>query len=427
MKIVQPNYLGPVELAPGITRMNAVTKLYASFITVAMLTGMNFLQGYVLTEHLGVPRGQQGTLSGDLSLWTEIVAILLYNPVGILADRVGRRPLYVGGIVLVGIGYGLYPFATSTNELFVYRMVYAAGLAATTGVIAILANDYPADGSRGKLIGLSGMCSVLGTIFMASVIARIPLMLSNHGFDPVTGGRAMYLCAAFLALTAALVFRLGLAPGRPDDAGPGPQTADLVQSGFKAAANPKIALAYAAAFVARSDMVIKGMFLALWAIQAGRETGLRPAEAMAQFGIMYVAMYSVSFFSSPVFGWFIDKADRVTAMIVALSIAAVGYSAAVVLDSPLELSAIPYLVLMTLGSSCTVKASLALLGQEAPARTRGSVIAFSSFVGAVGILIFSALGGRLFDAVAPWAPFLMLGVYQSILLAAAVLVRLRSV
>ena len=202
--------LGPVKLAPGITRMNAVTKLYASFITIAMLTGMNFLQGYVLTEHLGIPRGQQGTLSGNLSLWTEIVAILLYNPVGILADRIGRRPVYVAGILLVGLGYGLYPFATSTSELYVYRMVYAAGLAATTGVIAILANDYPQDNSRGKLIGFSGMCSVVGTIFMASVIARIPLKLSEYGVDPVAGGKAMYLCAAILCPLGGLILWSGL-------------------------------------------------------------------------------------------------------------------------------------------------------------------------------------------------------------------------
>jgi len=406
--------------------MNATTKLYASFITVAMLTGMNFLQGYVLSEHLGVPRGQQGTISGDLSLWTEVVAILLYNPVGILADRIGRRPVYIFGMIMLGIGYGLYPYATSIDELFVYRLFYAVGLAATTGVIAILTNDYPLDTSRGKMIGFSGMCSVLGTIFMASVIARIPVFLSAQGVDPVASGKAMYGCVAVLAFLSALVFRFGLAPGRPADAGPRAGFKELLVSGLSSAKNPKIALAYAAAFVARSDMVIKGMFLALWAIQAGRDEGMRPAESMATFGIMYVAMYSVSFLSAPAFGWFIDKANRVTVLIVALAIAATGYSSMLLLNSPLEMSAMPYLILMTLGSSCMVKASLALLGQEAPARSRGSVIAFSSFVGAIGILIFSAIGGRLFDGIGPAAPFVMLGGYQAMLLVVALVVRARD-
>jgi len=418
--------LGPVWLAPGITRGNAVTKLYASFITVAMLTGMNFLQGYVLTEHLNIPRGEQGTLSGDLSLWTEVVAILLYNPMGVLADRIGRRPVYVFGILMVGLGYGLYPFAATADELLVYRLIFAVGLAATTGVIAILANDYPQNRSRGKLIGFSAMCNVAGTIFMASVIARIPLFMSAQGFDPVAGGKVMYLCAALLCVVSAVVFRYGLAAGTPLDAGPRLPVKVLVKSGFKAASNPRISLSYAAAFVARSDMVIKSMFLVLWAIQSGREMGLRPDEAMARFGVMYIAMYTVSFLSAPLFGWFIDKANRVTVMLVALGIAVAGYGSAVLISSPLEMSAMPYLMLMTLGSGCMVKASLALVGQEAPASQRGSVIAFNSFCGAIGILIFSAVGGRLFDSIGPWSPFLMLAIYQALLFIIAVVLRVNA-
>ena len=85
--------LGPIELMPGVTRLNAITKLYASFVTVACLTGMSLLQGYILTVHLELPRGIQGTVSGDLSFWTEIVMVLMFIPFGILADRVGRRPM----------------------------------------------------------------------------------------------------------------------------------------------------------------------------------------------------------------------------------------------------------------------------------------------------------------------------------------------
>jgi hypothetical protein len=55
-----------------------------------MLSGISFLQGYVLTEHLNIPRSQQGTVSGDLSFWVEVVALLLFTPVGVLADRIGR-------------------------------------------------------------------------------------------------------------------------------------------------------------------------------------------------------------------------------------------------------------------------------------------------------------------------------------------------
>ena len=65
--------LGPIELMPGVTRLNAITKLYASFVTVACLTGMSLLQGYILTVHLELPRRIQGTPeichSGPKSSW----------------------------------------------------------------------------------------------------------------------------------------------------------------------------------------------------------------------------------------------------------------------------------------------------------------------------------------------------------------------
>jgi MFS family permease len=71
-----------------------------------------------------------------------------------------------------------------------------------------------------------------------------------------------------------------------------------------------------------------------------------------------------------------------------------------------------------------VKAAMALIGQEAPVRERSSVIAGSSVCGALGILTFTAIGGRLFDAWGPWAPFVLAGGYQAVLLVATVIVRL---
>jgi len=415
--------LGPVELAPGVTRVNAATKLWASGVTIAAMAGLSILQGYILTEHLDVPRRTQGTVSGDLSFVTEIVMILAFVPFGILADRIGRRPVYMLGILLIGLAWGLYPFATTTNELFLYRIIYAIGVAAAAGMLATMVNDYPLDSSRGKFIGLTAMMNVLGTVFAARIIGGIPERMTAMGYDPVTAGTVMFVSMAVLCAVTAVIARFGLKAGTPVAARERPPITELYKSGLRAAHNSRIAISYAAAVAARSDVVVKGLFLALWAIQSGREMGVTTGEAMARFGTAMVVMYAVSFFTAPLFGWFIDKVDRMTAMIVALVVAAAGYLSMYFLTTPIDFNMIPLLILLTLGTGFMVKAQMALIGQEAPVKERGSVIATGQVFGAVGILVFTAVGGRLFDAWGPWAPFVLVGSYQAILLVAAFVVR----
>jgi len=94
------------------------------------------------------------------------------------------------------------------------------------------------------------------------------------------------------------------------------------------------------------------------------------------------------------------------------------------LTSPLDFAMLPLLVLLTLGTGFMVKASMALIGQEAPVAERSSVIAGSSVCGAIGILFFTGIGGRLFDAWGPWAPFVLAGAYQLVLLVGAVAIRI---
>jgi len=416
--------LGPILLAPGVSPANVLAKLFIAFAGIAMLSGVSLLNPYLLTEHLNLPRGQQGTVTGDLSFWVEIVALCLFYPFGMLADRIGRRPVITFGLIMISIGYGLMPFATTVSELFGARLVFAIGMASTAGILATLTNDYPQEQSRGKLIALSSMSNILGVMFMAGVIGRIPSVLLERGFDPVTSGKAMFLSAATLCFVTAIGAHFGLAPGTPVAQHERADTRKLFFSGLRGAKNPRIALAYASAFAARGDLVVKAAFLSLWAIQDGLTRDMNPGQAMERFGIMLIIMSAVSFISAPIFGWLIDRINRVSAIIIALIFASVGYLAMYIITSPLDFAMVPYFVVISLGSSFMMKSSLSLIGQEAPISERGSVIAMNSIFGAIGILVFTVIGGRLFDLYAPWAPFVLAGAYQLVLLVVAVIIRI---
>lgn len=417
---------GPIWLAPGVTTRHVLTKFYSNFLTIGMLTGMSFLQGYVLTEHLGVPRSQQGRIVGDLQFWTEVVAIILANPFGILSDRVGRRPVMIFGVLMMGIGYALYPFATSVEMLLAYRMFFAVGAAASATMIASLPNDYAQDRSRGTMIGFGSTMNVIGVMFVALGLSQIPALLAPQGVAPVTSGKIMFGVAAVVCFVSVAIFRFGLKGGTPvahaDRAGLG----TLIGSGVRAAANPRVALAYATSFTGRADVVIKGMFLSLWAIHDGRDWGLSPGGAMARFGIVLFIMQAISLVWQPLFGMIMDRLNRVTAVAIAMAFASSGYMSMGLITSPLDYAMLPAFAILTIGSSSAIISSIALVGQEAPVRERGAVIGMTGLFGALGILIFSVAGGRWFDEIAPSTPFVVVGAVQAVLLVVAVLVRLTA-
>ena len=83
--------LGPIVLAPGVSHFNAFTFLYAGFIAIAMLAGINFLQPYLLSTHLELPNADMGKVTGTLAIITEIVTVIFIVPIGALTDRNRRR------------------------------------------------------------------------------------------------------------------------------------------------------------------------------------------------------------------------------------------------------------------------------------------------------------------------------------------------
>ena len=424
---IQPDRVGPLYLAEGVRPHHVFTKFYAAIVTIAMLSGMSLLQPYILTEHLGISRGAIGSVSGQLAFWTELLAIFLIPTMGVISDRIGRRPVYVAGLLIVGLAYGLYPFATSINELLAYRLIFAVGMSAVAAMIATLNNDYPQERSRGSMISISSMMNIIGTVIVSAGISRIPSLVMSDSIDAIEAGQIMFLTCTGWCLISSMVLQFGLKSGLAVSKKNRVDTKTLVMAGFKyGATNPRIALSYAGAFAARSDVVIKGLFLSAWAAVDAAEYGLTMGQAMGRFGLLFAFMSLASFVSAIPFGWLIDNINRVTAFLIALGFATVGYLSMGIITSPLDMAMLPYFIILSLGSSFMMKSSLSLIGQEAPPEQRGSIIATNGMFGAVGILVFTLIGGYTFDAWGPWSPFVLAGVYKLMLIFVGLLVRWKA-
>ena len=108
---------GPVALEVDTSTSNIWALMYVAFVTIGLVTGMAAMTPYVLTANLGIAESAQGRALGSLALWQEITLIFAYGPIGLLADRVGRRAVYAAGFITLAAGYAIYPYANSLTEL----------------------------------------------------------------------------------------------------------------------------------------------------------------------------------------------------------------------------------------------------------------------------------------------------------------------
>ncbi len=200
--------------------------------------------------------------------------------------------------------------------------------------------------------------------------------------------------------------------------------ATLVRAGLTAARNPRIALAYGSAFASRGDMVVVGAFFSLWVTQAATALGRSDADALAKAGMLFGIVQVSALLWAPVIGLIADRVNRVSAMAFAMALGALGFLGIGLVEDPLAPAAIAACVCLGIGQMSAITASQVLIGQEADARLRGSIVGVYSFFGALGLVASTVVGGRLFDMLAPSAPFVMVGVANGILFLWALAVRL---
>ncbi len=417
---------GPVWLSPGVSVGNMWTLMYAAFFTIGLLTFIGIGTPYVLNAVLKIPADEQGTVSGNLVFWTEITSILMFGPVGVLVDRFGRKLLFALGFVMMGVGYALYPLASSIFELTLFRIIYAVGVATSTGALATVVTDYPQEATRGKAVAIIGFMNGAGVAILNILLGGMPKRFSAAGFDDATAGEYTHFIVAGLCFLAAIVVAIGLkggVPGKPEER---QGTVEIIKSALRAAANPRIALSYSAAFIARGDLVILGTFLTLWATQAGVASGMALPDASRAGTLIFVAAQSAALLWVVVVVFLLDRFNRVTALAWCMGLAALGYLGMGLVDNPLDRIDLPLVLLLGIGQISAFLGSQALVGQEAPVLERGAVTGGFNTAGAVGILFCSTIGGYLFDAMSPKAPFILIGALNAVVFIFALIVRLKS-
>jgi MFS family permease len=149
-----------------------------------------------------------------------------------------------------------------------------------------------------------------------------------------------------------------------------------------------------------------------------------PADALKAGTLMFVSAQVAALVWAPILGPLLDRLDRVTALAICMLLAAIGNLSLLMLADPLAGYAIIFFILLGIGQVSVFLSAQSLIGQEAPAQKRGSVLGAFNLSGAVGILLITWIGGHLFDAIHPSAPFVVVGSINILLMLASLYVRL---
>lgn len=408
---------GPMRLVAGVMGRHMMVYYLATVTSLLLFTFSPQAQPFILTELLGIPEAEQGVLSGNVAFFAELVILASIGGWGVLSDKFGRRPVFAAGFLLMAGGLYLMATITAVFQLYLYRGVFALGSSAVTTMIATVIADYVVDEDRGKGAGIQGMGNGLGALITVFLMLRLPDIFQQGGSTPVEAARSTYLIAATVAGLSAVLMAVGLQGRTRQQKEQSKNWLQRSREGFGAARDPGVALAYAAAFVSRGDLAVVGTFFTLWATTYGTaEAGLTAAEALATAGAVIGISQTAALFAAPLFGVMADRMNRVTAVLIALAISAVGYGSTIFVDTPLSGTIFLSAVLIGLGEISGVIASGVLIAQQAPRDIRGSVIGVFSFCGAIGILAATGIGGQLFDHWRPQGPFLLFSVFSFIAL-----------
>ncbi|KAF9415643.1 hypothetical protein BGZ94_010443 [Podila epigama] len=414
----------------NITYLNFCTYLVACFGTICLVVYLAIIQPFVLTVILGID-GKKGNLTGSLGLYDEIIALPFTLIWGLLSDRIGRRYVYSIGFLCLGTALILFPLSKNVYpHLLLCRLLFSIGsAAATTMMTGALGDIAGGQRERGRTSAIVGLFSGFGGLIAGMVLTKVPYMLVKQAGSEIKG---IQLCfqivgGTAIAFAAFSAFAMPKFSHGKDYMNP----LKMLKYGFLAARDPRVALAYVSSFVARADTVLFTSYMSLWVVHYFEQLGYcqNGHSCSAAAGDTHTLTgygQGISLAFAPLFGFAGEKFAKSTVLAVAGIIGAIGsFPFAFTKVAPAHKSNFAFITMVGIGQIGVIVTGMTLInGVYMKPKYRGSVAGVFSFCGAVSIMIMVKLGGYLFDAWMPGAPFVLMGGAHALISIFAIYVRL---
>ncbi len=184
-----------------------------AFVAYRTCTRLSLIAPYVFHFATAV-RGLDATEFGLITAVYYVTTVVLEVPSGILADRVGRRPLLVAGAALNALGFGVLFASFSLPSFLLAEALIAAGTAAVSGADSAWLHDrLAAEGREHEYARIEG-AGFAGWLLATSIGMPLADLTLVRGGDP-SDAILVTVAAQGLAILLSLSFeepaRSGLA------------------------------------------------------------------------------------------------------------------------------------------------------------------------------------------------------------------------
>jgi MFS family permease len=177
----------PKLLSPGIVGAGLATFFMASSFSMMTTLEQQFNE-----------RLDQTALGFSVAFSALMISRLLFQvPLGRLSDRIGRKPLLIAGLVLMGPATALLGLVTTTLQLTGVRLVQGLAAGAIAAPAFAVAADLSSSGGEGRQMSVVTIGFGLG-LALGPLIAGV---LALHSFEmPFMIGGLMCLFGAWVVL-----------------------------------------------------------------------------------------------------------------------------------------------------------------------------------------------------------------------------------
>lgn len=326
-----------------------------------------------------------------------LMQFLFSAPIGRLSDRIGRRPVLLGSVALIVVGYLLFGFAESVTMLFVARMISGLGGANLGAAQAIIA-DVTTPETRAKGMGLIGAAFGLGFIFGPALGG---LLGQHHPTTPIFA--AAGLAALNLLFIARFLPETRVISNTPDESSEG-ERGGLITALPLLLKRPNltsllsVSLTFTLAF-ALMEQTIGLLIEEVWVSGQGLsvEEQTKQASALTAYFLVLVGV-GATIVQGGLIGRLTKRFGeallcKVGVLLVLVSFALIIISAR--LDSyPLLLGVA---LLMASGTGVLHPSRNSLTSRSVPASLQGRALGLSQSLSALGRVIGPAVAGYLFE------------------------------